>query len=55
MAAYGCKKLGLEAPKEAHFVALDAFLKGKGAPAKVGMDSMPARKGNFVQRFLEGK
>jgi hypothetical protein len=55
MAAYGCKKLGLEAPKEARFVALDAFLKGKGAPAKVGMDSMPARKGNFVQRFLEGK
>ena len=55
MAKYGCKKLGLEASKEARVVALEAFLQGKGAPTRTGMDSMPARKGNFVQRFLEGK
>ena len=55
MAKYGCKKLGLEASKEARVVALESFLKGKGAPTRTGMDSMPARKGNFVQRFLEGK
>ena len=55
MAKYGCKKLGLEAPREARVVALEAFLQGKGTPTQAAMDSMPARKGNFVQRFLEGK
>ena len=55
MAKYGCKKLGLEAPKETRVVALEAFLKGKGAPTKAAMDSAAVRKGNFVQRFLEGK
>jgi len=55
MAKYGCKKLGLEAPKETRVVALEAFLKGKGAPARSAMDSAAPRKGNFVQRFLEGK
>jgi ADP-ribose pyrophosphatase YjhB (NUDIX family) len=54
MAKYGCKKLGLEVPKEARVVALEAFLKGKGNPTHVAMDSV-ARKGNFVQRFLKGK
>ena len=54
MAKYGCKKLGLEAPKETRVVALEAFLKGKGVPSRAAMDSA-VRKGNFVQRFLEGK
>ena len=54
MAKYGCKKLGLEASKEARVVALESFLKGKGTPSRVAMDSV-ARKGNFVQRFLKGK
>jgi len=54
MAKYGCKQLGLEAPKETRVVALEAFLKGKGAPSRAAMDSA-VRKGNFVQRFLEGK
>ena len=55
MAQYGCKKLGLEATKEARISSIEAFLKGKGTPAKVAMDTATARKGNFVQRFLEGK
>ena len=55
MAQYGCKKLGLEAPKEARISSIEAFLKGKGAPAKAAMDAASVRKGNFVQRFLEGK
>ena len=54
MAKYGCKQLGLEAPKETRVVALEAFLKGKGIPNRAVMDSA-VRKGNFVQRFLEGK
>jgi len=54
MAKYGCKQLGLEAPKETRVVALEAFLKGKGAPSRAAMDSA-VRKGNFVQRFLKGK
>lgn len=54
MAEYGCKKLGLEASKSTRVVALDAFLKGKGVPSRAAMDSA-VRKGNFVQRFLEGK
>jgi len=54
MAKYGCKKLGLDVTKEARVVALEAFLKGKGNPSHVAMDSV-ARKGNFVQRFLKGK
>ena len=54
MAKYGCKKLGLEAPKETRVVALEAFLKGKGVPSRTAMDSA-VRKGNLVQRFLEGK
>jgi len=54
MAKYGCKQLGLEAPKETRVVALEAFLKGKGIPSRAAMDSA-VRKGNFVQRFLEGK
>ena len=54
MAKYGCKKLGLEASKEARVVALESFLKGKGTPSRAAMDSA-VRKGNFVQRFLEGK
>ena len=54
MAKYGCKKLGLEAAKETRVVALEAFLKGKGVPSRAAMDSA-VRKGNFVQRFLEGK
>lgn len=55
MAKYGCKKLGLDAPKEARVTFLEAYLMGKGAPARSGMDSAPVRKGNFVKRFLEGK
>lgn len=55
MAQYGCKKLGLEAPKEARISSIEAFLKGKGAPAQAAMDAASVRKGNFVQRFLEGK
>jgi hypothetical protein len=55
MAKYGCKQLGIEAPKEGRVTFLEAFLMGKGAPASTGMDSAPVRKGNFVQRFLEGK
>lgn len=56
MAKYGCKKLGVEAPKETRVAFLEAYLLGKGAPARTGMDSAPvARKGNFVSRFLEGK
>lgn len=55
MAKYGCKKLGIDAPKESRSTFLEAYLMGKGAPTSVAMDSMVARKGNFVQRFLEGK
>ena len=56
MAKYGCKKLGLEAEKEVRVASLKAFLKGKGVSSAVAMDSsMSFRKGNFVQRFLEGK
>jgi len=55
MAQYGCKKLGLEAPKEARISSIEAFLKGKGAPAQAAMDSAAKSKSNFVQRFLEGK
>jgi len=56
MAKYGCKKLGLDAAKENRVTFLEAYLLGKGAPARAGMDSAPAaRKGNFVSRFLEGK
>lgn len=55
LAKYGCKKLGLDAPKGSSVTFLEAYLIGKGAPAKAAMDSMTARSGNFVQRFLEGK
>lgn len=55
MAKYGCTKLGLEAPKDAHISSIEAFLKGKGAPDKAAMDSASVSKGNFVKRFLEGK
>ena len=55
MAKYGCKKLGLEAPREARVASISAFLKGKGTSQAVAMDSASFRKGNFVQRFLEGK
>jgi hypothetical protein len=55
MAKYGCKKLGLEVAKEVRVSSLQAFLKGKGTPSAVAMDSKSYRKGNFVQRFLEGK
>ena len=55
MAKYGCKQLGIEAPKEGRVAFIEAYLMGKGAPAATGMDSSPVRKGNFVQRFLEGK
>lgn len=55
MAKYGCKKLGLEAPREARVASISAFLKGKGTSQAVAMDSVSFRKGNFVQRFLEGK
>lgn len=54
LADYGCKKLDLDASKGSSVTFLEAYLIGKGAPAKVAMDSMVARKGNFVQRFLEG-
>jgi len=56
MAKYGCKKLGLDVSKESRVTFLEAYLMGKGAPSRSGMDSAPAaRKGNFVSRFLEGK
>ena len=56
MAKYGCKQLGIDAPKESRVTFLEAYLLGKGAPVRAGMDSAPtARKGNFVQRYLEGK
>lgn len=56
MAKYGCKKLGLEVAKEGRVAFLDAYLMGKGAPTRTGMDSAPtARKGNFVSRYLKGK
>ena len=55
MAKYGCKQLGLDAAKESRVTFLEAYLIGKGTPAKTSaMDSAP-RKGNFVQRFLQGK
>lgn len=54
MAKYGCKKLGLDAPKESRVTFLEAYLIGKGVPSRAAMDSA-VRKGNFVQRFLEGK
>lgn len=54
MAKYGCKKLGLEAPKSGRVAFLEAYLMGKGAPNRAAMDAA-VRKGNFVQRFLEGK
>ena len=53
MAVYGCKKLGLDAPKET-ITFLEAYLIGKGSPVRAVMDSA-ARKGNFIERFLEGK
>ena len=53
MAKYGCKKLDLDAPKEARAAYLSAYLKGKGTPS-VAMDSATPREGNFVQRFLKG-
>lgn len=56
MAQYGCKKLGLDAPKDARISSIKAFLKGKGAPSQVAMDSSAQKaSGNFVKRFLEGK
>lgn len=56
MAKYGCKILGVEAPKASRVDFLEAYLLGKGTPSRSGMDSAPvARKGNFVSRFLEGK
>ena len=54
MAKYGCKKLGLEVPKSGRVAFLEAYLMGKGAPTRAAMDAA-VRKGNFVQRFLEGK
>ena len=55
MAKYGCKKLEIEAPKENRALFLKAYLSGKGAPKVVsGMDSSVAKKGNFVDRHIQG-
>jgi len=55
MAKYGCKKLEIEAPKENRALFLKAYLSGKGAPKVVyGMDSSAAKKGNFVDRHIQG-
>lgn len=54
MAKYGCKKLGIDAPKAGRVAFIEAYLMGKGQPTRAAMDAA-VRKGNFVQRFLEGK
>jgi len=54
MAQYGCKQLGIEAPKSGGVSFLQAFLLGKGAPS-VAMDAAPTRKaGNFLDRHIQG-
>lgn len=54
MAKYGCKKLGIEAPKGQRLTAIQAFLKGKGAPSHA-MDAAPRRAGNFLERHNQNK
>jgi hypothetical protein len=53
MAAYGCTKLGLKAPKGAESMYLNGFLAGKQAPT-VALDAAPAKAGSFVERHLKG-
>lgn len=54
MAQYGCKQLGIDAPKSGSVSFLQAFLLGKGAPS-VAMDAAPTRKaGNFLDRHIQG-
>ena len=53
MAKYGCKKLGLEVPKEGRLGFLRGYLAAKPAPsANAAMDSAAPRTGNFVHRHL---
>src|SRR6185503_8325830 len=55
MAKYGCKKLGIQAPKEDRITFLKGYLQAKGTPRPgTAMDAMPSKKGNFVQRYLKG-
>lgn len=54
MAEYGCKQLGIEAPKGDRVSFIQAFLMGKGSPS-VAMDAAPTRKaGNFLDRHIQG-
>ena len=56
LAEYGCKKLGIEAPKQGREQFLSAYLLGKGASvAAVAMDEDKPAKGTFVTRYLKGK
>lgn len=55
MAKYGCKQLGLDAPKGDRVNFLQAYLLGKGTPSAHAMDAAPTRKaGNFLDRHIQG-
>jgi 8-oxo-dGTP pyrophosphatase MutT (NUDIX family) len=55
IAAYGLKKLEIEAPKGANQVQfLDAYLLGKGKPVTTAGAMDSASDGNFVDRHLNG-
>ena len=54
MAKYGCKQLGLDAPKDNRLTFLQAFLQGKGQPSTAAMDAAPRRQGNFLDRHMKG-
>lgn len=54
MAVYGCKKLGVTAPKGHELTALQAFLQGKGVQATHAVDAAPVRKDNAVAKYLAG-
>lgn len=56
MAKYGCRKLGLDAPRGMRVSYLQAYLQGmdKAAATKVATDAAPARrKGNFLDRHFQ--
>lgn len=58
MAEYGLKKLEIAAPKGHEVTFLDAFLQGKGVPAKpqaVAQDAKGYGSNKFVARIQEGK
>ncbi|MFK2876900.1 DUF2213 domain-containing protein [Rhodanobacter hydrolyticus] len=54
MAKYGCKQLGLDAPKGQRLTYLQAYLNGKGQQPAHAQDSAPARRpGNFLDRHFQ--